>query len=96
MASQNFSNAQYARQLVVEAFIVGSVTLVIGFLIIMFLLYLQHRISQSPMPSNANLGIIAGGLFLTGVVAHFGFEGLGINKYYLTESAAAKRAAFKK
>lgn len=88
-----YTNTQYALQLASEAVIVGLVTLVIGTLIIEFLRYLQSRWNGECLCSMPSRGIITGGLFLTGFLAHFLFEAAGINRSYLTKSAAAKRAA---
>lgn len=64
----------YATQLGTEALVVGATT-VGGFLVV------QRLMPESSLPVQ---------LFATGVAIHLGFEALGFNKWYLTNSAAAK------
>ena len=88
--SSEQTSAQYAKTLFAEATVVGAVTMIIGIVIVSFLLYVDSVVYKEPAATSKTLLTIALSLFLTGFVAHFGFELLGINAWYLTNSAAAK------
>jgi hypothetical protein len=68
----------------IEAIVVGVVTVCIGALV-----YVTGVLEKVGLSNNAQM---YAGLFLTGVLVHFGFEYLGGNKAYCKYYVGDKRA----
>ena len=82
----------YTGQLLLEATTVGIVTTILGLAVIGLFLFIQSVSTKKPAPSPVTFAVIAAGLFVTGFLAHLLFEAFGLNKFYLTNSAAARKA----
>lgn len=80
----------YAFKLIVEAFVVGIMTVIFGSLIAMLLVTVYPKNDLPEVCASYNkYRIMEATLFLTGFVIHLVCEATGINAWYLKNSAAA-------
>lgn len=82
-------NTQYIKQLFIEAIVVGIITVVVGSIISRILMHTNNlKQTFQSIPWN-NWYTLEWSYFITGVFIHLLCEVIGINKWYLTYSAAA-------